>query len=157
MNKYCTYKVPMGEIKVVYSDKGVVNVMLPYDEDREAVEAEFEENERIRKYFDDYFGGREPERLELDVKVTEFQKKVFDLLLDTRMGTILTYGDIAKLINCGSNQAIGQALKRNPVPIIVACHRVVGRGWDGGFDGETSGVKMEFKKFLIDHEKNGRS
>jgi methylated-DNA-[protein]-cysteine S-methyltransferase len=153
MEKYFIYKCKKGDIRIDYSDKGVTGVLLPYDLEREAGSREYLENKEIRKYFDDYFAGKEPEPLKLSIKVTEFQRKVFDILLNTKRGTYLTYGDVARLIHCGSNQAIGQALKRNPVPIIIACHRVVGKGWDGGFGGEITGEKMEFKKFLLDQEK----
>lgn len=154
MGKYFIYETLKGDIKISYSDIGVTSVVLPCDKDRESNDTEYLENKKIKKYFDDYFSGKEPEKVELDIKITSFQRKVFNLLLETKMGTILTYGAVAKLIACGSSQAIGQALKKNPVPIIVACHRVVGKGWDGGFGGETSGEKMEFKKFLLEHEKN---
>lgn len=153
MKKYFVYETPKGNIKIFYSDKGVSSVVLPYDEGTIISPGEYLENEKIRNYFDDYFKGLEPEKIELDLDITAFQKKVFDILLNTKMGTYMTYGDVAKLINCGSNQAIGQALKRNPVPIIVACHRIIGKGWAGGYAGETSGTKMEFKEFLLQHEK----
>jgi methylated-DNA-[protein]-cysteine S-methyltransferase len=153
MDKFFIYKTPKGDMKVVYNDIGVTTIILPCDRDREIKGCEYSENAAIKKYFDDYFAGIEPERLKLDIKVTPFQRSVFDLLLETKMGTYLTYGDVAKLINCGSSQAIGQALKKNPVPIIIACHRVVGKGWDGGFGGETMGEKMEFKQFLLEVEK----
>lgn len=145
----------MGDLKVFYDEKGVTSVILPCDRDRDRnLEGlEYKEDEKVKKYFDDYFSGKELGKLELNIKITEFQKKVFDLLLETKTGTLLTYGDIAKLINCGSYQAIGQALKRNPVPVIIPCHRVVGKGWDGGFGGSTTGEKMDFKKYLINHER----
>jgi methylated-DNA-[protein]-cysteine S-methyltransferase len=154
MHKYFIYKTPQGDMKIVYTDLGVTTIILPCDRDREIKTNEYLENEVIKRYFDDYFEGKEPEKIKLDINVTPFQKRVFDLLLETRMGTFLTYGDIGKLINCGSSQAIGQALKKNPVPIIVACHRVVGKGWEGGFGGETVGEKMDFKRFLLEHEKS---
>lgn len=152
MEKYFKYNTQKGEIKIIYNEIGITSVILPCDNINETHSLEYCENEKIKKYFEDYFSGKETEPVKLDIKVTEFRKKVFDILLVTKMGTVLTYGDVARLIGCGSPQAIGQALKRNPVPIIIPCHRVIGKGWDGGFGGETEGDKMDFKKFLLEHE-----
>jgi methylated-DNA-[protein]-cysteine S-methyltransferase len=150
---YYIYKTPMGEITIFYDENGVTSVCLPYDNQESIKDRNYKENGKIKKYFDDYFSGIEPEKINLNVKLTDFQKKVFDVLSNTSMGTFLTYGDIAKLIGCGCNQAVGQALKRNPVPIIIPCHRVIGKGWDGGFGGEIQGPKIEFKKYLLEIEK----
>lgn len=150
---YFAYSTKLGEIIVIYSEKGVNEIKLPYDNFDSLDGAVYMEDEKIKKYFDDYFAQNEPEKIELDINITEFQKKVFDLLCSTKRGSTLTYGDIGKLIGCSSPRAIGQALKRNPVPIIIPCHRVVGKNWDGGFGGDIKGEKMDFKKFLLETEK----
>lgn len=150
--KYFIYKSNFGDIRVAYSEKGITAVALPYDSIDNFVGLEYEEQEELRAYFNDYFDGQEFKLPPLDIKITAFQKKVFDLLCDTKRGTVLTYGDIAKLIHCGSNQAIGQALKRNPAPLVIPCHRVVGKGWEGGFGGDVTGVKMDFKRILLKFE-----
>lgn len=147
------YDTRFGEIIVIYNENGVCEIKLPYDNLNSLDGSEYMENEKIKKYFDDYFVGKEPVKINIDINVTEFQKKVYDILCSTKRGSILTYGDIGKLIGCSSPRAVGQALKRNPVPIIIPCHRVVGKNWDGGFGGETRGEKMDFKKFLLDIEK----
>lgn len=146
---YFKYHTEFGEITIFYNEKGVTSVTLPYDKQESISGIEYLENDKIKKYFQDYFSGEEPEKIVIDVKVTDFQKKVYDILLTTTRGTVLTYGDIAKLIGCGCNQAVGQALKRNPCPLIIPCHRVVGKNWDGGFGGEIDGPKIEFKKYLL--------
>lgn len=152
-NYYFNYNTKKGDITIIYDLRGVEKVFLPYEHSLDFSELQYKENDEIKGYFSDYFSGKEIKNIKLNIKITQFQKKVFDILITTNRGTLLTYGDIAKLIGCGSSQAIGQALKRNPVPIIIPCHRVVGKGWDGGFAGETTGVKMEYKKYLIDIEK----
>jgi methylated-DNA-[protein]-cysteine S-methyltransferase len=151
---YYIYKTQNGDITIFYDENGITSVCLPYDKPGDTSQATYREDEKIKKYFDEYFSGGEPEPLKLNIRVTEFQKKVFDVLINTSRGTTLTYGDIAKLIGCRSNQAVGQALKRNPVPILIPCHRVVGKGWDGGFGGDTTGKKMDYKKYLLQIEKN---
>ena len=149
------YKTKLGDIVALYDEKGLCELKLPYDDLNSIDGSEYMEDEKIKKYLDDYFNGNEPEKLHININVTEFQKKVYDALCTTQRGSTLTYGDIGKLIGCSSPRAVGQALKRNPVPIIIPCHRVVGKNWDGGFGGETKGEKMEFKKFLLEIEKTG--
>ncbi|TDT60886.1 methylated-DNA--[protein]-cysteine S-methyltransferase [Fonticella tunisiensis] len=149
---YLVYKSPLGDIKIIYDDYGIVRVILPF-EDLEIPDAIYMENDSVKAYFDEYFAGGNPQTPSLNINVTKFQRKVFDALLNTKRGTTITYGALAKVIGCSSPRAVGQALKHNPVPVIVPCHRVVGKGWSGGFAGEISGVKMEFKQFLLDLEK----
>lgn len=150
---YFKHNTDFGEITVFYNEKGVTSVTLPYDKQETTIGIEYLEDSKIKRYFQDYFSGKEPEKIDIDIKATDFQKKVYNILLSTTRGTVLTYGDIAKLIHCGSNQAVGQALKRNPCPLIIPCHRVIGKNWDGGFGGETEGPKIEFKKYLLELEK----
>lgn len=154
MNEYYfIYSAKIGDIFVTYDCNGVTGVHLPYD-NLDGIEGkEHKIDSRIKKYFDNYFNGVEPDALKLNIKISDFQRKVYDVLLSTKMGTVLTYGQIANAIGCASPRAVGQALKRNPVPIIIPCHRVVGRGWDGGFGGETCGEKMDIKNFLLEHER----
>lgn len=154
MDKYhFTYNTKLGEIIVIYNEKGVCEIKLPYDNLSSLEGSEYLENENIKRYLDDFFNGYDPEKIDIDINVTEFQKKVYDILCSTKRGSTLTYGDISKLIGCSSPRAVGQALRRNPVPIIIPCHRVVGKNWDGGFGGETRGEKMDFKKYLLEIEK----
>lgn len=148
-----TYKTKLGEVIVLYNNKGVCEVKLPYDNLDSLDGSKYMEASRIKKYLDDYFNGVEPENLDININVTEFQKKVYDVLCTTKRGDTLTYGAIAKLIGCSSPRAVGQALKKNPIPILIPCHRVVGRNWDGGFGGETVGEKMDFKRFLLEIER----
>ena len=160
MNHHFIYKTEMdeGEIVIEYSEAGVTFVTLPYDTRKELNKEEYKENAAIKAFFDDYFEGKSPDpnKIKLDIKVTEFQRKVYDILLNTKTGTVLTYGDVAKLIGCGAPRAVGQALRKNPVPIIVPCHRIVGSGWEGGFAGSTTGEKMDYKRYLLLLEKNNR-
>lgn len=152
MSYYFSYRTQMGDIKVCYDDLGINRVILPTDEIF-ITNLEYRDNDYLKKYFKDYFNGIEPKKVKLNIRITEFQKKVYGVLLSSKAGDILTYGQIANMIGCASPRAIGQALKRNPVPIIIPCHRVVGKGWEGGFGGEISGSKMDFKRFLLELEK----
>ncbi len=87
-------------------------------------------------------------RLEFHAHGTSFQKAVWDETCKIPHGHLATYGAIAKRIGCGSARAVGQALKKNPLPIIIPCHRVVGA--NGNLTGFSSGI--EIKKRLIEFE-----
>jgi methylated-DNA-[protein]-cysteine S-methyltransferase len=150
---YFVYSAKIGDIFITYDSNGVTGVYLPYDNLDNVEGKEHKVSSSIKSYFDDYFKGIEPEAVKINIKSTDFQRKVYDVLLSTKMGTILTYGQIAKAIGCASPRAVGQALKKNPIPIIIPCHRVVGTGWNGGFGGETCGQKMDIKNALLEHER----
>lgn len=87
-------------------------------------------------------------------RITPFQKRVYLALLDVPSGTTITYGELANRIGCRSAQAIGQALRRNPFAPEVPCHRVVAAdGSLGGYNGERDGEQIEYKRRLLEAEK----
>ena len=87
-------------------------------------------------------------------EITSFQRRVYLALLDVPSGTTITYGELAKRIGCRSAQAIGQALRRNPFAPDVPCHRVVAAdGSLGGYMGERDGEQVEYKRRLLETEK----
>ena len=86
--------------------------------------------------------------------ITEFQRRVYLELLNVPRGETISYGELAHRIGCGSAQAVGQALKRNPFAPEVPCHRVIAHdGTIGGFDGQRTGEKIEKKKALLEAER----
>lgn len=87
-------------------------------------------------------------------EITPFQRRVYLALLDVPAGTTITYGELAERIGCRSAQAIGQALRRNPFAPEVPCHRVVAAdGSLGGYNGERDGEQIEYKRRLLEAEK----
>jgi methylated-DNA-[protein]-cysteine S-methyltransferase len=80
---------------------------------------------------------------------TDFQKDVWEETMRIPYGETRTYGWIAKQIGCRSARAVGQALGKNPFPVIVPCHRVIGS--DGKLTGFAGGLKL--KKQLLNLEK----
>lgn len=81
-------------------------------------------------------GARRSFDLPLHLIGTEFQRRVWDELLRIPHGATRTYGEVARAIGKpGASRAVGLANNRNPVPIIVPCHRVVAAGGMGGFGG----------------------
>jgi len=83
-------------------------------------------------------------------KITPFQQRVYDACSRIPKGKVTTYGELAREINCGSAQAVGQALRCNPFAPEVPCHRVVKRNRNlGGFTGHTEGPEVDRKKSLL--------
>ena len=90
----------------------------------------------------------------VSTEITPFQRRVYLALLDVPAGMTITYGELAERIGCRSAQAIGQALRRNPFAPEVPCHRVVAAdGSLGGYMGERDGEQIEYKRRLLEVEK----
>ncbi len=99
---------------------------------------------------DEYFAGDRREfSVPLSITGTPFQKTVWSALMRIPYGAIPSYSDIADDIgNAGAVRAVGMANNKNPVPIIIPCHRVIGR--DGSLTGYAGGI--EIKQWLLDLE-----
>jgi len=82
---------------------------------------------------------------------TSFQKSVWKVMLEIKTGNTRTYGDVAQQLN-SSPRAVGNACRRNPIPLIIPCHRIVAKNGIGGFGGETSGNTVSIKRWLLQHE-----
>ena len=146
---------PLGPLTVLASDNGVhaiafgsdrteqAKINLPRAVNHPIINAAVEQlsmyfNEKL-KIFD----------LPLNLRGTDFQKRVWKLLLEIPFGETRTYGDIARALgNAGASQAVGAANGKNPVAIIVPCHRVIGTS--GHLTGYAGGI--ERKRFLLTHE-----
>lgn len=86
-------------------------------------------------------------------KLTPFQRTVYTVLCQVPSGRVTTYKHLAVAVHCGSSQAVGQALRRNPHAPIVPCHRVVASNRTlGGFGGQIAGAKLDKKRMLLEKE-----
>ena len=104
-----------------------------------------------RHWLDRYFRGECPDPLELPLSPagTDFQKQVWQRLIAVPYGESRTYGDIAREIGKPrACQAVGQAVGRNRIAIIIPCHRILGA--DGSLTGFAGGLTM--KRQLLNHE-----
>ena len=145
---------PLGPLTVLASDNGVHAIAFE-GERAEQAKINFPRAvnhpiinavEQLAMYFD---GTLQVFNLPLDLRGTDFQKSVWKLLLDIPFGETRTYGDLARALgNAGASQAVGAANGKNPVAIVVPCHRVIGAS--GHLTGYAGG--MEKKKFLLTHE-----
>lgn len=112
--------------------------------------------EETAAWLDAYFAGRIPPRLPaMELTGPPFGRRVMELLLEIPYGEVITYGGIADRIAAErgirkmSAQAVGQAVGRNPISILVPCHRVVAaHGKPGGYGGG-----LDRKLFLLGLEK----
>ena len=151
MNIYSTtYSSPLGTI-VIESDgeclTGLRFVSKPDNGDTngESVPIIAE----VQHWLDDYFAGKRPRNIpRLNPQGTPFQKKVWTALFTIDYGQTKTYGEIAKIIDCRSAQAVGQAISRNPIALIIPCHRVICA--DGSVGGYAYGIDR--KKQLLQME-----
>ena len=106
--------------------------------------------EETKRWLSLYFEKKIPDFLPpVNPKGTEFQKQVWAALLQIPYGKTITYGELAKDLGCKSAQAVGGAVGRNPISILIPCHRVVGA--DGSLTGYAGGTPK--KEFLLNLEK----
>lgn len=89
--------------------------------------------------------------LPINPQGTEFQRRVWTSLQQIPAGEVITYGELARELN-SSPRAIGNACRKNPIPLIIPCHRVISAQGIGGFAGQTQGQKITIKKQLLQHE-----
>lgn len=154
------YKIiqsPVGDLKLVASDKGLVAILWDNDRPHHGVSLnEFvpnnqhpvlvETERQLREYF---AGKRKTFSVTLDMRGTPFQKNVWEALLAIPFGETRSYAQIAnQLGNPRATRAVGAANGKNPVSIIVPCHRVIGSsgkltGFGGGLENKAHLLNLE--------------
>ncbi len=113
---------------------------------------EKEMNHKVESALNKYFLQQIPiPKFPFELHGTPFQKKVWQALCRIPIGEMRTYGELAKLLNT-SAQAVGNACRENPIPIIIPCHRVVSRTGLGGYCGKIAGSKIRIKTWLLQNE-----
>ena len=154
-----TCEAPFGVLSVVGSDLGIRYVMFNNDahpkplerlhvSDSEIHESVNDAMNQLEEYFD---GSRRDFELPLDLQGTEFQVAAWNALADIPYGHTASYGQQAASIGRPKAvRAIGGANGRNPVVIVLPCHRIVGA--DGSLTGFGGGIAV--KKWLLDHEQS---
>ena len=151
---YCYLDTPIGELLLAGEADGLVMIGFPKGAMRREAEPDWIFNEQqlaeacqqIREYF---AGERRVFDLPLILSGTEFQVSVLKALQEIPYGETVSYGDIAKRIGRPKAvRAVGAANGRNPLPIIVPCHRVIGStgdltGFGGGIDTKEALLRLE--------------
>ena len=156
--KYTTFNTDMGWVGILGSNSGLVRTTLPQGSAQEAKQLlgdrvnyalqaphSFEDlAERLRAYFRGHRVNF-PGRLDLS-PATAFPRKVWEIARLIPYGETRSYSWVAEQLGkAGALRAVGKVLARNPLPIIIPCHRVVAK--DGGLGGYSGGV--ELKKYLL--------
>ena len=157
MSYTATYLSPMGMI-VLESDGKVLTGLRFVDDPMaplETIQTDTTDTlpifAEVRQWLDDYFAGKRPCNVpRLNPPGTEFQRFVWQRLFTIFYGQTKTYGEIARMVGCKSARAVGQAIRRNPIALIIPCHRVVGaNGTLGGY-----AYGLDRKKKLLELEKH---
>ncbi|MCI7454927.1 MAG: methylated-DNA--[protein]-cysteine S-methyltransferase [Spirochaetales bacterium] len=136
----------LGPITIFEEGGKIVSLLFSYSEHSDSSPLLEKAKEEIEEYFQ---GKRKTFDLPLDAKGTEFQKRVWKELLDIRYGESLSYGEIGDRIGTKAYRAIGNACGKNPIPILIPCHRVVGKDNIGGFS-----LDLDLKRKLLDIERS---
>ncbi|MDB5038742.1 MAG: ogt1 [Bacteriovoracaceae bacterium] len=149
-------KSPIGELTLIANEKSLVTILLPkgkLSKSKLLSQAEKGDNsvlKKTEKQLNEYFTGRRKNfDLPLEASGTDFQKIVWKALYKIPFGVTKSYGDIADEIGSPkASRAVGGANGRNPIPIVVPCHRVIGaNGTLTGFGGG-----LNTKSFLLELE-----
>ncbi len=144
------YQAPLGRLHLIFVQDRCCAVEYE-PENPQDFSAVLPDGE-IRHWLDRYFAGdRPPAPSMLEIPGTVFQRSVYRLLLQIPYGQTLSYGEAASQLGSAA-RAVGQACKRNPIPVLIPCHRIVGQRDIGGYEGSTDGPRLDRKKWLLNHE-----
>ena len=152
--EFWMFDTPLGSMAVGEEEGAIVRVYLPGTPTPRLMPHKTPLLERAEEQIMEYLNGQRQEfDLPLAFVGTEFQKKVWKALRDIPYGRTECYGALAERIGCpGGARAVGTANHRNPLPILVPCHRVVGA--KGQLTGYAGGLEM--KRALLELE-NGKN
>ncbi len=157
---YKKVESPVGKLTLVASDKGLVAVLWENDKPTRVRLAQLIEKKshsvllEAERQLKEYFAGkRKSFSIPLDMRGTHFQRSVWEALLAIPFGETRTYGQLAQQVgNPQAARAVGAANGRNPISIIVPCHRVIGSsgkltGFAGGLETKERLLDMEQERF----------
>ena len=156
MEYYDYYDSPLGQILLVANDAALTGLHFAGEKYYPAIASEWLRQPdakiilRARKQLDDYFAGtRKQFDLPVDPAGTAFQRGVWRALQKIPYGVTANYGAVAKRIGKPSaSRAVGAANGRNPISIVIPCHRVIGTngdltGYAGGIDRKAALLRLE--------------
>lgn len=169
MNSIMHYTSPLGDITLAADETGLNGLWFEGQKhfalppDKEHAERETPILTHAKHWLDIYFSAKDPDfAVPLHLTGSDFQKEVWAILRSIPYGGTMTYGQIAKLLAQKRNlpqmsaQAVGGAVARNPISIIVPCHRVVGAngaltGYAGGLERKIALLQMEGAYDILKH------
>ena len=160
--KYYYFNSSIGKLALYFVEQTIVGFSFEndlyiskymkkhYEQIEEVNENDYDFHHEIIEYLN---GERKTFNLNIDLKGTDFQRKVWNELLNIPYGEVYTYKQLAERVgNEKASRAVGSALNKNPIAVIVPCHRVIGSnnklvGFAGGLD---------LKEKLINLERNNK-
>ena len=158
MYQTTTYASPVGELTLASDGTALTGLWLEgqkhfggtSSEELAPGQPDLPVFQAARAWLDRYFSGETPSPAERAraPEGTPFQRAVWEKLQAIPWGSVTTYGALARELDGASPRAVGGAVGRNPISIIIPCHRVVGTG--GSLTGYAGGVKK--KAWLLAHE-----
>lgn len=156
MNYYDFYQSPHGKMLLVASEDGLSRVYFDQQKYFPQINAEWRQDagnvflRQARRELAEYFDGKRKRfEIALAPEGTKFQRAVWQAIYKVGYGKTITYGELARSAgNPGSARAAGAATGRNPISIIVPCHRIVGSngsltGYAGGLDRKRALLALE--------------
>jgi len=157
---YKTTRTPVGELKLIATDQGLAAILWENDKPKRVPLSPLTEDpthpvlQQTERELSEYFeGNRTGFSVNLAAVGTEFQKRVWWALSEIPFGETRSYGEIAQRIGQPSAvRAVGAANGKNPISIIVPCHRIIGSS--GALVGYAGGLPR--KKWLLAHEHSQR-
>lgn len=150
------YLSPLGDMTLVSDDQNILGLWFNDQKyfaanyDMKTIKDELNEpNKRASEWLTAYFDGERPspQSLQLDPQVTEFRKRVLNVLQQIPYGQTMSYKEISDALQnnvakkTNSSRAVGGAVGHNPISIIIPCHRVIGS--DGSLTGYAGGVNRK--------------
>lgn len=149
---YTRYRSPVGSLILVSDGSALTGLTFTEPDSHWVYLDNLSIFDSVSRWLDAYFAGTPgPVDFPLSPSGTEFQRRVWQILLTIPYGETVTYGTIAKQLGAGmSAQAVGQAVGKNPIAVIIPCHRVVGA--EGKLSGYAWGI--ERKQWLLGHEED---
>jgi O-6-methylguanine DNA methyltransferase len=164
MEVLCTtrFETPFGSQRIVSSEKGLVYIELPNENGRgfegwkrtharnaKVVERRAAHDDMIDQLLEFASGERREFTMDLDLRATEFQLAVYEIVAKIAYGETLSYSDIAKAIDRPKAvRAVGAANGANPIPIVIPCHRVIARC--GALQGYAGGLELKARLLAME-------
>ena len=150
------YSSPLGDMLIASDGEAICGVWFYgqkyFPRDDFIVNDDLLVFRKVKKWFDDYFNGLNPEiDFKLNLEGSKFRLKVWRILCEIPYGETLTYGEIAlRISKTMSAQAVGGAVGHNPIAVLIPCHRVLGA--DGKLTGYTAGIERKIELLKLEGE-----
>ena len=157
-------QTPLGEVRLRSDGKSLIGLWFvgQVNDAKEHSDIEIKDDlpifGQVETWLESYFSGNQtPIIFPLQPKGTMFQERVWKILQEIPYGETMTYGDIAqriakeKGVSTYSAQAVGQAVGKNPISILIPCHRVLGK--NGALTGYAGGVHRKEQLLRIERGK----